>query len=210
MSFLSKLFGSKPETPMHKPTHPDHLKVGDMLQMSDSFGLPEQLRGQLLAVKQVNTLEFEDEKIAEYLLEGARGEQLFLTVEKDDEEYAAFAIKARREQVADLFDLDMFATVFDEPGDAKLQRQKEPEGLTGWSCDSYYQTEAGEMGFFHRQDYRRSRPPSSGGEPFEYFSLSGHDDDYGIDIEVWKDGDTDVSLILYRPLTDIKEYLPGS
>ena len=48
------------------------------------------------------------------------------------------------------------------------------------------------------------------GEQFELYALYDADESYGVDVEVWQDGDTDVFLTLFRPTTDIVDMLPGS
>ena len=47
-------------------------------------------------------------------------------------------------------------------------------------------------------------------EQFELYQLLDRDESKGLELEVWSDGDTDVFLTMYRPLSDIVDMYPGS
>ena len=70
------------------------------------------------------------------------------------------------------------------------------------------------MGYFHRKDHRSENisayEDKDSGEQLELYSLYNEDQSKGIDIEVWQDGDTDVFLTLFRPLTDIVDMYSAS
>ena len=216
MGFISRLFGKK-DVPARQLSHPTHLQLGDMITLDDSFALPEQLRGQQLRVEAVHTYEYERSQHTEWLLKGHGADTIFLGIEQDDETHLAFSIKISRNQVEQLFDLDAFSTLFDEPGKAQLSVQPlEPElakRLEQWLGKQYHQVSYGDFGYFHREDYRGTKPPQDAngatGEPFESYQLLDEDECRAIDVEVYEGGDTDVLLTLYRPLTDIRAYWPG-
>ena len=83
-----------------------------------------------------------------------------------------------------------------------------------WSSEQYQQNTFAKVGYFHRKDHRNEDlsvyEGKDSGEQFELYSLYNEDHSKGIDIEVWQDGDTDVFLTLFRPLTDIIDMYPAS
>ena len=139
---------------------------------------------------------------------------LFLTLDVDDKTYLKFSLKILHQDVETLFDLEQFSEVFDEPGQAQLSRLADNNTTSGWTGDIYQQSTYAQVGFFHRKDYRKDTlSPYEGkdsGEQFELYTLYNEDQDKGIDIEVWQDGDTEVFLTLFKPTTDIVDMYPGS
>ncbi|AVV85455.1 DUF4178 domain-containing protein [Shewanella putrefaciens] len=216
MGFFNSIFGTK-TPPQRELNHPSQLNVGDMISIDDSFALPTQLRGQQLKVEAVNTYEFERNQQAEWVLKGHGSDTIYLSIEEDDETYLALSIKITRNQVEQIFDLEQFSTLFDEPGHAELTTQAlstdNAAQLEQWLGKQYHQVTFAAFGYFHREDYRGLKPPQDAngntGEPFEYYLLLNDDESRAIEIEVYEGGDTDVVLTLYRPLTDIREYWPS-
>lgn len=212
MSFIKNLF--KKETVERKLTSTDQLTKGDIIVLTDSFGLPENLRQQQFIVKAVNTYEYENSKETEWALQGNDNIELFLSLDIDDTTYLKFALKVQPDDVESLFDLDDFSTVFDEPGQAFLERKSDTTLTTSWTSEQYRQTTFSKVGYFHRKDHRSENiseySGSDEGEQFELYALLDKDEVRGIDIEVWDDGDTDVFVTLYRPLSDIVDMFPGS
>ncbi|MDF0533137.1 hypothetical protein PY479_02450 [Shewanella sp. A32] len=215
MSLFGKLFGK--DAPVTRQlAQPMDLRVGDMVTLDDSFALPPQLRGQQFRVEAVNTYEYEHSQEPEFVLKGNSGDAVYMGLEQDDETWLAFSIKLHRSQVEALFDLDAFAEIFEEPGKATLNTMPltaATEPYAQWLADAYHQVAFAQFGYFHRQDYRHGKPSqfmeNNPGDAFEAYELLDGDESRAIDIEVYQDGDTDVLLTLYRPLTDIREYWPG-
>ncbi len=190
------------------------LTVNDIIVMSDSFGLPEALRAQEFQVSAVNSYEFEHNTQTEWVLQGNNDIQFFLTLDEDDKTYLKFSLKILHQDVESLFDLEQFSTIFDDPGQAQLERQTDNTTTSGWSDDLYRQRVFAQVGFFHRKDHRKDTlsqyEGKDSGEQFELYALYNEDQDKGIDIEVWQDGDTEVFLTLFKPTTDIVDMYPGS
>ena len=212
MSFLKRIF-NKPKQE-RKLNNVKELTLGDIIVMSDSFGLPEKLRAQEFQVSAVNSYEFEHKTQVEWMLQGSNDVELYLTLDVDDKTYLKFSLKIQHQDVETLFDLDQFAEVFDEPGQAQLTRLSDNDTTSGWSSEVYQQNTFGQVGYFHRKDHRSNNlSPYQGkdsGEQFELYALFDVEQDYGVDIEVWQDGDTEVFLTLFRPTTDIIDMYPGS
>ena len=213
MSFFKKIF-NKNKQEQRKLTHVNQLLVGDIILLTDSFALPETLRNQQLQVTAVNSYEYEQETQTEWTLQGNNDLLLFLTLDVDDTTELKFALKIEHEDVETLFDLDSFSQIFDEPGQAFLEKQADNNLTTSWTSEQYQQNVFAKVGYFHRKDHRSENLSAyegkDSGEQFELYTLYNEDQSKGIDIEVWQDGDTDVFLTIFRPLTDIVDMYPAS
>ena len=194
-------------------SRPNDLKAGDMMQMIDSFSLPPQLKNQMLTVKEVNTYQYEYENEFEIVLQNSEGETLFLVITREDsEEQLAFSMKISRDQVDELFTLDQFALIFDTDDMVTLETKGSIKGFERWIAESYIQDAAPNGGYYLKGDYRNrhiSKYVEDGGERFDYIGLLSPDEEHALNIEIWDDGETDVSLTLIRPLTDIADLYPG-
>lgn len=212
MGFLKNLF--KKEKEERKLTHANQLKKNDIIVLSDSFGLPEALRGQEFQVSAINSYEYETKTETEWILQGSNNVQIYLTLDIDDETYLKFSLKIERDDVEILFNVDDFSTVFDEPGNTFLEKQTDTDNTLSWSAEQYQQQTFSQIGYFHRKDNRveslSSYEGKDAGEQFELYALFDKEDTRGLDIEVWQDGDTEVFLTLFRPTTDIIDMYPGS
>jgi len=204
----------KKEEPQRKVTQAAELRKGDIIVLTDSFGLPEALRSQEFQVTAVNSYEYENSVDTEWVLTGINDTEIFLSLDVDDKTYLKFALKIAHEDVETLFDLDEFSAIFEEPGEAFLTRKSDSSLSQGWSDDEYQQCQFAKVGYFHRKDHRSESLSSyegkDAGEQFEAFRLLNKDQSKGIELEVWDDGDTEVFLTLYRPTTDIVDMYPGS
>lgn len=213
MSFFKKIFSKSADEP-RKLTQVNQLLIGDIIVFTDSFALPESLRGQEFQVKAVNSYEFEHTVQTEWALSGTNNLEVFLSLEVDDITELKLSLKIEHEDVESLFNLDQFSEVFEEPGNAFLEKQTDTAKTTLWSGEEYKQSTFAKVGYFHRKDHRSENLSAyegkDSGEPFELYSLYNQDQSKGIDVEVWQDGDTEVCLILFRPLTDIIDMYPGS
>ncbi|MEI6895156.1 MAG: hypothetical protein V5789_11140 [Colwellia sp.] len=213
MSFFKKIF-NKSSNEQRKLTEVSQLLLGDIIVLSDSFALPETLRGQSFEVKAINTYEFIDKVQIEWALMGTNNLEIFLSLEVDDITELKLSLKIQHEDVETLFNLDSFSQIFDEPGEAFLDKQADSDITSLWSSEQYQQRVFAIIGFFHRKDHRsESLSAYEGkdcGEQFELYSLTNEDHSKGIDIEVWQDGDTEVCLTLFRPLSDIIDMYPAS
>ncbi|GGI70895.1 hypothetical protein [Shewanella gelidii] len=216
MGLFDGIFGKK-EAPARQLDHPNKLVKGDMISIDDSFALPSQLRGKQLQVESVSTYEYQRSQEPEWLLKGHDNETIFMSIDEDDETYLAFSIKLNRGQVEQLFALEQFGEIFEENAQVQLDRLPlSPEldtEFSAWTTDQYHLQTSGQFGYFHRQDYRGQRPPQEEdsqhrGEAFESYQLLDAEEDFAIDIEVYENGETDVMLTIYRPLSDIREYWP--
>ncbi|NRA71664.1 MAG: hypothetical protein HRU24_11620 [Gammaproteobacteria bacterium] len=216
MGFLAKLFGksTKDSQPERQLDHPSKLIKGDIITLDDSFALPSQLKGQSLEVTQVNTYEYEFSKSCEWVLRGNDDQLIFLSIDDDDAQSLVFSIKVTREQVENIFDIEQFGQLFDESGNAIIDVKQPSNEFGQWLGQQYRQSEFAAVGYFHQKDYRTEQisefEGSDQGESFERYSALTDDEKQGIEAEVYQDGETDVILCLYRPISDIRQYWPAS
>ena len=214
MSFFKNVFKKNNKPERRKLTQVNQLLVGDIVVLTDSFALSEVLRGQQLQVTAINSYEYENGTQLEWTLQGSNELLIFLSLEVDDTTELKFSLKIEREDVAALFDLDDFAEIFEEPGQAFLDRKTDNALTTSWSSAQYQQSVFAKVGYFHRKDHRSENLSAyegkDSGEQFELYALYNEDQSKGIDVEVWQDGDTDVFLTIFRPLTDIIDMYPAS
>ena len=213
MNFLKKIFNKSANEP-RKLTQVNQLLVGDIIVLTDSFALPESLRGQEFQVKAINSYEFEHQVQTEWALIGTNNLEVFLSLEVDDITELKLSLKIQHQDVETLFDLARFSEIFDEPGQAFLDKKEDSSITAMWTSEQYQQSVFAKVGFFHRKDHRSESLSAyegkDSGEQFELYSLFNEDQSKGLDIEVWQDGDTEVCLTLFRPLSDITDMYPGS
>ena len=212
-SFVKGLWSrTKSEPKPRALNHPRDLMLGDMIQLSDSFGLPPRLRDQVFKVIGLVTYQFEHQFSTSFSLEGTNNEHIDLTVDTEGgRAAAAFSLSIKRSIVEQVFDLDQFATIFDPETPAEISPQNTLD-LEPWLGSSYWQEAKAETGYFYDKDCRQSGASSyeGDGEPFDYYSLVNGDRSHAVEIEVYAGGETEVSLTLYRPIDDIKELWPAA
>lgn len=196
------------ETPPRQLERPDQLRAGDMIELVDSFGLPKELRGQTLEVKKVNTYVEGATRSAEFLLQGGTAEPIHMSFEQEDgEQNLLFTRKIDRADVEALLDMDAFGQVFaDEIFRGEIKANDAQNAFSRWVGESYYQQGAWSHAEYFEQDLRGGRSAGQHGEPCESISLMSADEEFFISIEVWDGGETDVSLGIVRPLSDLSAF----
>lgn len=213
MNFFKNIFKKSAEQP-RKLEDVSQLLLNDIIVLTDSFALPNSLRNQQFQVKAINSYEFENNIETEWALQGSDNLELFLSLEIDDITELKISLKIEHEDVETLFDLESFSEIFEQPGNAFLDKKTDTAKTTHWTCEQYKQSVYAQVGFFHRKDHRTETLSAyegkDSGEQFELYRLYNKDQSKGIDIEVWQDGDTEVCLTLYRPLSDIVDMYPAS
>ena len=111
----------------------------------------------------------------------------------------------------ELFDTDEFSSIFDEESPATLNTMAKLD-IGGWLSDQYHQTSCGERGFFYQKDCRDAGPSKfeGDGEPFDYYAMASTDESQAVEIAVYAGGETEVSLVLHRSISDIRELWPAA
>jgi hypothetical protein len=204
--FFKNMFGKK-EGP-RTISSATELQVGDFVQFTDSFGLPEDIRGQSFEIQKIHTYEFEHDRVTEYLVQGT-GETFYLSVEEEnDEEFIAISKRVNHNLIEEIFNVDEFCAQFETKAPSPFNTQSKPAPLTDYLADAYKIEIQGQRGFYHLGDHRGQTSIEEEGEPFDYYFFTGSDDKFAIDATVYGNGETEVSATLYRPLTDIESMWP--
>ncbi|MDG2072004.1 MAG: hypothetical protein P8J55_09840 [Pseudomonadales bacterium] len=210
-SFIKGLWSrTKKDPEVRQLDHPRDLMTGDIVQLSDSFGLPEQLRNQAFKVVGISTWQFEHNFSTSFALQSQNDDSVDLTIEEEaGRETAVFSFAISRDVVEQLFDLDEFGSIFDE--ETTILTLQGAAGMDGLVAQQYHQISSGERGFYYENDYRDSCPPEyeGSGEPLDYYCLIDNEEAFAVEVEVYEGGETDVALTVYRDLDVIKELWPA-
>ncbi|MGC3835738.1 hypothetical protein [Moritella viscosa] len=211
MSFFKNLFKkSAPETPTRELNHVSKLIIGDIIEFSDSFTLPTEVRRQKFEVIAVETLEFEHQHYPRFKLQGEQQTYVWLSLPGHDQNNFQLSLELTREDVSQLFDLELFSDVFEE-GFTELSTEQ-PVSLGDWHADHYYQQDIATVGYHHRTDFRTAAPSKyadeNPGQQFEFYHLHDAKESKLIDIMVLNNGDTDVYLTVQLGNDSITGYWP--
>jgi hypothetical protein len=209
MSFFKSLFSKNKNPATRTLTIPQELQLHDIFTFGDSFALPQAMRKQQLQVIDINTLEFQHEHYAQIIGQGSGSQLVYLSFPDNPQKLVKCSLLLTRNDVQTLFDLDEFAEIFEEPGNARLIPLTEQHAYADMIAPEYIQQEFMLTGYKHQQDYRGKIPPQYNeeehGREFEFYSLAGGDGRRFIDIFIFENGDTDVYLSFLRPANDIAE-----
>jgi hypothetical protein len=209
MSFFKSLFAKKQPLTTRTLNHPSELQVGDIFSFGDSFALPQAMRKQQLEVTEVNTVEFKHEHYAQVVGQGNLPQPVYISFPKNPQKFIKYSLLLTRQDVSNLFDLDDFAEIFEAPGNARLKPITSEHPYADMVAEEYIQKDFMTTGYFHQEDYRSSTPPQYNeekhGREFEFYSLTGKQEQRFIDIFIFENGDTDVYLSFLRPANEIAE-----
>ena len=117
-----------------------------------------------------------------------------------------------RNDVVTMFDEDNFAQLWDDDGPTSLTVVEAMPKYEGWLCDSYNQVVNNGVGYYFDRDCRGeslSTRQDDDSEEFRYHECEGEDDQFTLSVEVWGDGETDVSLEVSCPGDVIETMWPG-
>jgi len=203
--------GSKGDDPSPAPEHAWDLRPGDFLK----FGLvaPDGLARSELQVSGVHALDFGGLAKIRRVLELATPALGTVRLWRDEDQAVALAHEADRPVVERLFDLDVFARLFepDEPPDLVLERLREPPDLGGWTAGLYRQ-EGAQQAYRHREDPATDLiggQLTGEGEAFDHYRLVSDDRRHVVEVAVYDGGRTEVSLVALVPEALIEELWSG-
>jgi hypothetical protein len=209
MSFFKSLFSKKQPLPTRTLTQPSELQRNDIFKFSDSFALPEAMRKQQLQVIEINTIEFKHSHYAQLVAQGAADQLVYLSLPKNSRQQVKYSLLLSRAEVESLFDLEAFSEIFEEPGNATLIPITKSHRYGDMVASQYIQKEFMTTGYYHEADYRNSTPPQyneeTPGREFEYYSLTGDQEQRYIEIFIFENGDTDVYLSFFKNKNEITE-----
>nr|VFK52929.1 MAG: hypothetical protein BECKTUN1418F_GA0071002_10157 [Candidatus Kentron sp. TUN]VFK53495.1 MAG: hypothetical protein BECKTUN1418E_GA0071001_10178 [Candidatus Kentron sp. TUN] len=214
MSILKNLFRSVRKDTEDTPRvleHPGDLQLGDIVK----FGFAGQggISNQSLRVEDINTCDLGGEKHKKTLftLQGTDSHMRLAVVDQGQGERVEIGTAVFPEDVERIFDMDAFIDLLDPETGVHhiLERIKEPKRLTGW-IGPVYRQEAGHNAYYHTGDYRYRQLPDSEeeGDAFSYYLLVSDDRQFGLEVQVYDGGRTDVYLLVYLAVSKIEELWP--
>ncbi len=206
---IVKAFTSKDKTEDRTISNVSDLRVGDIVTFKQRSELPFILQGVDAEVTGLGCYEYSDENEKELTLKTTRGDVFHLALVDDDgERYLSLSKKLASSQVSSLFEEDNFSLIFDEENfatDLVLQNSHEDD-LAGWLDDNYSQTMKNKQGFYHQG----SEKPSGTGQEFLSHYCEAENDAYGLQIEIWQDGATDIFATCDCSEDVIQDFWPSS
>lgn len=209
MGFFKSLFAKKQPLAARTLTTPSELQLNDIFTFSDSFALPQAMRKQQLQVISVETLEFKHEHYAQLAGQGSAAQLVYVSFPENQKKRIKFSLLLTRNEVQELFDLDDFSEIFEAPGNTRLKPLTNDHNYGDMLAGQYVQQDFMTTGYKHQEDYRGKVPPQYNeekhGREFEYYSLSGGNEERFIDIFIFENGETDVYLSFLRPANEITE-----
>ena len=199
---LRRILGLRAQPPRQPLQHVRDLQPGAVIQ----FGALEQpdLSGRRFRVDEVNSYRFEMRRDLEFTLVGEDGVVLHLLVDADFSGDGWFDLRGilKGREVARMFDMAVFSRLFEESGQrTTLARRDEPESLTGWTAPLYHLREDAIQGSFHGGDPRTAgeEEMANPGEGLDRYLLMDEENRRGIMVEVFDQGETDISALLRCP-----------
>jgi len=188
------------------------LRAGDLITLKSRLSLPLELRDATLEIDRVGTYQFDDGIYMQLTLIATDRSKFHLGYSpSSDSAELCFSKPISHALIGALFDADQFSDLFEE-GFSNLSANPETEGFDGWLTRDYAQTKNMAVGYYFDRDMRGeqvSNRQDDDSEEFRYHELRGGDDQYEITVEVWGDGETDVSLDVYCPSDVIETLWPA-
>jgi hypothetical protein len=213
MGFIKSMFGGDDKSPpSHVIESPKDLKPGDMVKMEftdqslvsgQTLKVSEQVFYDVSAVESCKTVS---------IMEGADRRVLISSSSVNPDRPLELAISILPEEVFKIFKRKKFIAIFEEPDNAdhriSLKKDVELNEFQGFVGDSYFQERTNEA-YRSTKDCRDGALIDSDWAGFDYKLMVSDDRHYGVRIEVFDGGRTDVYLIAYLSLTKIEEYWPA-
>ena len=190
---------------------PGDLQAGDLLTFKHRLSLPPDVQGQTFEVSKVVAYQYEDGIHPQLTLDGAESGRVYLGFKDGDAAELCLSKDAPRKDVLRLFDEDAFAALWEDDF-ASLDVLEKPNGYDGWLAESYAQVKKWVEGYFYDRDCRGeklSAHQDDDGEELRYHECEDATGRFGLTVEVWGDGETDVSLDVYCPADVIDAMWPG-
>nr|VFK49123.1 MAG: hypothetical protein BECKTC1821D_GA0114238_10693 [Candidatus Kentron sp. TC] len=216
MSMLKTLFRAARKDTKDDPSrvlgHPRDLQSGDIVKFG--FTAQQGISNQPLRVEVIDTCDLGggQHKKTLFTLQGGEASFRLAVVDQGREERLEVGISVLPEDVEQVFDTDAFIDLLDPETGVHhvLERIGEPPRLVGW-VGPVYRQEAGHNAYYHNGDYRDRRLPDTEdeGDAFSYYLLISDDRRFGLEVQVYDGGRTDVYLLVYLPVSRIEELWPA-
>ena len=208
---FKKLFGFGNKQAPRQLTSVSQLEQRDIITFKHRQILPENLQGGSFEVTKVASYQYDDGSVKELTLRDEHNVSYFLALEDNDgDPRLAMSRKLSRDQVLSVFNEDDFGDLW-QPGFSQLVCQTIPDELAAWLNDSYQQTVNEGEAYYYERDLQlasASAYQDDDSEPLRYHECEGADARYGLNVEVWSDGSTDVAVTIYCPIDIIEAFHP--
>lgn len=192
---------------------PADLVAGDLVSFKHRLALPQEIQGRTFEIASVASYQYESGIEVQFTLVGEDRTKFYLGFDpKESQPELCLGRDVPRRDVLKLFDEDAFATLWDEDEFAELNVAQPLERYDGWLADSYAQVTKDAVGFYYDRDCRGetlSMRRDDDSEELRYHECEGDNDSLGLSVEIWGDGDTDVSLEVYCGADVIENMWPG-
>ncbi len=196
-ALLRRIFGLRVQPPARPIKNIRDLRIDDIIQ----FGVPDvtMLHGKRYRITEINAYLLGEERYLEYGLLGEHGLPLSLLITADlfrDEHHFFLRGLIENQEVGRLFDGQAFARLFEEhDAPLVLHRRGEPDALAGWTAPLYHQRRDAVEASFHSGDHRYLTT-LEGGKALDYYLLMDEKERHGLMVEVYDQGETDISLLV--------------
>lgn len=191
---------------------PADLAAGDLVTFKHRLALPGDVQGQTFEVSSVGAYEFEDGLYPQLTLDGAESGRIFLSFKAGDVTELCLSREVPRRDVLKLFDEAAFSTLWDDDF-ADLQVASRLDAYDGWLADAYSQVKKWAEGYYHSRDRRGetlSQYADDESEELRYHECEDATGRFGITVEVWGDGETEVTLDVNVAPDVVDAMFPGT
>ena len=211
---LKKLFRARfgrATEPGRTLASPADLRAGDLLTFKHRLSLPPDVQGQTFEVARVDTYQYEDGIYPQLTLEGAEAGGFFLGFKASDAAALCLSKTAPRKDVRRLFAEDAFGALWEEDF-VDLEVVEKLAAYDGWLADGYSQVKKWSEGYFYDRDCRGEKLSNfqdDDAEELRYHECEDATGRFGLTVEVWTDGETEVTLDVNCPADVIESMWPG-
>ncbi|MGB0920299.1 MAG: hypothetical protein ACPG06_04665 [Alphaproteobacteria bacterium] len=204
MSLWDRLTGKSSGGQERPPlTHIRDLQIGDILELG--YVAPAGLSNERLRVTEIETYEYAEGLLTTFEVVNAAGDH-FTVASASDEGRDVMAVSRTlpRKEVETLLDMEAFGQIFAEGAGTPVKVLAHPPHYEGWLPDTYVEEVDAVVGYYHAGDYRKRQLPENGGEKFDGYELKSPDENFGLEVEVYLDGETEVSIVVFIPASHIE------
>jgi hypothetical protein len=209
--FFKNLFGSRAgKSKPRKLPHPRDLRIGDIVKFQ--YIDQSDVSGKEFEVSQINTYLYDDLCYPELVLKDRSSNIIYLMVEEEDgDEYLALSKKVSKTQMSEIISHEDMSRILKQGSGIKIGIITKPLGFESWLTDNYRVVDNNIIGSFVKGDARYlSSEEINRQEHFTSYILENSDNEYGLEIEVYKTGETELSVTVYHDIEGIEEMWPGS
>jgi len=185
--------------------------VGDLITFKDLPPVPLDAQGKDFEVISVAAYQYSDGIVPEYTIKSGDDLALQLSLDTEDGERLCLSRTITRKQVLTLFDEATFAELWSDDY-IDLEVVRDLPALRSWYAPHYTQSIIEGIAYYYARDMRTLLPSAyeDDGIELHYHECESDDACFGLSVEVYEDGDTDVSLQVYLPMRMIAHLWPGS